>query len=165
MKRLFLFLLAAALLSVSGLLPFERRDAAALEPLEALVVSVDGNQVIVDGGSCRGLGVSFDEAMEDLGRSGQGDVFFGTVSQVILAEPAVRLLPQIVKSPSLRPAAALSAAAEPPDPEDAAAYLAAHDPGLTIGAVRTALVRGTPIRLPRLVETEGGLRLDGAVNG
>ena len=79
MKRLLLFLLAAALLSVSGLLPFERRDAAALEPLEALVVSVDGNQVIVDGGSCRGLGVSFDEAMEDLGRSGKGDVFLGTV--------------------------------------------------------------------------------------
>lgn len=165
MKRLFLFLLAAALLSMAGLRPFARRDVAALEPLEALVVSADGGRVLVDGGTCRGLGSSFEMALQDLGRSGQGDVFLGTVSQVILVGPAVRLLPQIVRTADLRPAAAISAAPEAPDPEDAAAYLAAHDPGLTIGAVRTAIVRGEAIELPRLLETEGGLRLAGTVHG
>lgn len=165
MKRLILFILAAAALGFAGLLPFERRDVAALEPLEALVVSNHQGYVVLDGGSCRGVGRTFDQALEDLRQSGEGTVFLGTVSQVILTGQAVDLLPEVVKTPDLRPAAALAAArGTAPDPETAAAYLSAHDPGLTIQQVRTAIVRGQRVSLPVLAETEGGLRLYGTAH-
>lgn len=165
MKRLLLFILLAAALGFAGLLPFERRDVAALEPLEALVVSENQDYVVLDGGSCRGLGRTFSQALEDLHKSGEGTVFLGTVSQVILADSAVKLLPEVVKTPELRPAAALTAArGMTPDPEAAAAYLSAHHPGLTIQQMRTAIVRGQRVTLPVLAETEGGLRLYAAAH-
>jgi len=51
-----------------------------------------------------------------------------------------------------------------PKPKDAAAYLSAHDAGMTIQKVQAAMVRGEGVALPVLRNTEGGLRLNGSKN-
>ena len=54
--------------------------------------------------------------------------------------------------------------AEPPKPEEAAAYLSSHDAGITLQKVQAILLRGEGVKLPMLVKTEGGLRLYDAEN-
>ena len=160
MKRIALFVLLAAALRLSGWLPFESRDVARLVPIEALVVSIDGEEVILDGGEAQGRGRTWTEALADLDRSAAGDVFLSTAEQLILTGSAVTLLPEIVQSNALRPAAQVCFAPEaPPDPSEAADYLSAHEMDWTVQRVRTALLRGEAVRLPVLAETEGGLRL------
>lgn len=160
MKRIVLFLLLAAALRMSGLLPFESRDVAQLVPVEALVVSLDGRTVVLNGGEAEGRGAGWSEALEDLEQSAGGAVFLSTAEQIVLTGQAVALLPEIVGSGSLRPAAMVCyAPGEPPDPAEAADYLSAHSGQLTVQRIQAAMLQGETVTLPRLVETEGGLRL------
>ncbi len=116
--------------------------------------------VILDGGEARGSGESWTAALADLDRSAAGDVFLSTAEQLVLTGSAVTLLPEIVQSNALRPAAQVCFAPEaPPDPSEAADYLSAHEMDWTVQRVRTALLRREAVRLPVLAETEGGLRL------
>lgn len=159
MKRIAVFLFLAAALRVSGLLPFESRDVADLVPIEALVVSLDGKEVVLDSGEAQGRGENWMDSLSDLHQSAGGDVFLGTAEQLILTGAAVTLLPEIVQSDALRPAAMVCFAPVPPDPSEATEYLSARDQEWTVQRVRTALLRGEVVRLPVLLETEGGLRL------
>lgn len=160
MKRIALFVLLAAALRMSGWLPFENRDVADLVPIQALVVSLDGETVVLDGGEAEGRGGDWMAALDDLKQSADGDVFLGTAEHVVLSGPAVKLLPEIVESSALRPAAVVCfAPGQPPDPSEAADYLAARDSDWTVQQIRAALLQGKTVRLPCLVETEGGLRL------
>lgn len=163
MKRIILFVLLAAALRLSGLLPFESHDVAALVPVQALTVSQEQGRVILDGGEAHGVGATFAQALEDLQQSADGTVFLGTAKQIILTDGAVHLLPEVVRTPALRPAAVVvRAQGNAPDPEAASRYLSAHDAGLTIQMVRAAILRSEPVALPVLAETEGGFRLYGA---
>lgn len=163
MKRILLFVLLAAGLRLSGLLPFESHDVATLVPLEALTVSCEQGNIVLDGGACQGSGATFAQALEDLQQGADGAVFLGTAKQVILTGSAIRLLPEVVRSPALRPAAVVVAAhGSPPDPEAASKFLSAHDAGLTIQMVRAAILRDEPVSLPLLKEMKGGFRLYGA---
>lgn len=155
-------ILCAALLGMSALFPFERNDVAKLVPVETLVVSVNGEMVMLNGGACLGCGETWQKAWQDLLQSAGGTVFLGTAEQVILVGAAVNLLPQVVWNEQLRPAAVLCVSPGPePDLKEAAAYLSAHDAGVTLQHVRMALLQNETIDLPVLVETEGGLRLYG----
>lgn len=163
MKRFVLVLVLAAALRALGVLPFSGSDVADLVPMEALTVDWDGRQVALDGGECQGYGKDWDEAMEDLRQGANGTAFLGTVEQVILSKEAVQLLPDVIRSDALRPAAVVCVAAgNLPEPEDAAKYLSAHDAGVTIQKVQAAMLRGEGIALPVLRQTEGGLRLSGS---
>lgn len=162
MKRIVLFLLFAAALRMSGLLPFESRDVAQLVPVEALVVSLEGKTVVLDGGEAKGRGESWSEALADLEQSAGGAVFLSTAEQIVLTGRTMALLPEIVSCSSLRPAAVVCfAPGEPPDPAEVSEYLSAHDGQQTIQRIRTALLQGETVTLPCLLETEGGLRLYG----
>ena len=164
MKRIVWLLLAVGL-KMSGLLPFESNDVAKLAPVEALTVTVREGQVILDGGRCRGCGETWDEALEDLHHGAEGTVFLGTAEQVILSQEAVELLPQVVRCRQLRPAAAICICRGTlPEPEEAAAYLNAHDAGVTLRQVQAAMLQGRGIALPMLENTEGGLRLYGSAD-
>ena len=163
MKRFVLVLVLAAALRMSGVLPFSGSDVADLVPIEALTVDWDGRQVALDGGACQGYGKDWNTALEDLRQGADGVTFLGTVEQVILSKEAVRLLPDVIRSEALRPAAVVCVAAgNLPEPEDAAKYLSAHDAGVTIQKVQAAMLRGEGIALPVLRQTEGGLRLIGS---
>lgn len=160
MKQLVIWVLLALTVKASGLLPFESRDVAKLAPIRALTVSVEDGQVVLDGGDCQGRGESWSRALSDLRRGAQGEVFLETADQLILSGPAVSLLPEIVRSESLRPGADVCRCGpRPPDPEEAADYLSAHETGLTLLDVRRAMVRGERVELPVLAQGKGGLRL------
>ena len=165
MKRFVCLALAAAAVKISGLLPFESRDVAQLVPVEALVVSVEQGAVKLDGGDCRGCGADWDEALEDLRRGADGTVFLGTAEQVVVAESAIGLLPDVIRCEALRPAAVLCVCrGEIPSAKEAAAYLSAHNAGMTLRRVQALMLEGRGVELPVLQKTEGGLRLDGIQN-
>lgn len=161
-KKVILLILAAAVLRGTGLLPFQSSDVAQLVPVQALVVRTQGDRVILDAGPCRGIGPDWESAWQDLQRSAQGHVFLGTADHVVLCADAVHLLPRIVENETLRPAASICVCPEyAPSAGEAAAYLASHDPGVTLQQVRALRLRAGTVRLPRLIRTEGGLRLVG----
>ena len=166
MKRIVLFVILATALSLTGFLPFESNDVASLIPVETLTVDLREGNVILKGKDCQGLGADWQSALEDLRESGTGTVFLGTAEHVVLSKRATSLLPDIIRSEVLRPAAVICVCpAEPPKPEEAAKYLSAHNAGVTIQKVQAVLLRGEGIQLPMLVKTEGGLRLYGTENG
>lgn len=166
MKQIVWVILLAAALSMAGLIPFESSDVASLVPVETLTVDLQEGQVILNGGDCRGYGADWTAALEDLRRSAGGTVFLGTAEQVVLSQSAASLLPEIIRSSDLRPAAVVCVCpGEPPEPDDVTKYLSAHDAGVTIQKVQAVMLRGEGIALPMLVETEGGLRLYGTENG
>ncbi len=165
MKRFVLVLILAAALRMSDVLPFSGNDVADLVPVEALTVDWKDRQVVLDGGECQGYGKDWQSALEDLEMGAEGMAFLGTAEQVILSENAVWLLPDVIRSKELRPAAVVCiSTGELPKPEDAAKYLSAHDAGVTIQKVQAAMLRGEGIALPVLRNTEGGLRLGGSEN-
>ncbi len=162
MKRMVWLLLLAAVLRMSGILPFTGTEVADLLPVETLTVSLEQNQVIVDGGSCRGRGTDWESALRDLHHGAEGTVFLGTAEQVVFTEAAAELLPQVVESKALRPGAVVCVCVgEPPTVEEVTAYLSAHDAGTTVQKVQALLLQKEEIRLPLLVRKEGGLRLYG----
>ena len=161
-KAKVLLAVAAAALC-SAMLPFSRQDVAQLVPIEALVISLDQERIVLDGGKCKGSGSSWEEAWEDFYNAAEGTVFLGTTEYVVLSGGAVKFLQEVAQRSDLRPAAGICAGlGEVAKAEDAAKYLSAHEIGVTLQQIRSAKRRNTRILLPVLVETEGGLRLYGA---
>ena len=157
-----LFMVAAAVLC-SGMLPFSRQDVAQLVPIEALVISLDRDRIILDGGKCKGSGTTWEKAWEDFYNAAEGTVFLGTTEYVVLSGGAVKFLPKVAQRTDLRPAAGVcTGLGGSPKAEDAAKYLSAHEIGVTLQQIRAAYLRETRISLPVLIKTEGGLRLYGA---
>ena len=160
-KKTILLVVLAVALRFLGLLPFRSSDVAELVPIQALVISVEDGQIYLDGGDRLGVGADWESAWEDLQNSGKGHVFLGTVDHVIVCGEAISLLPQIVESRILRPAASVCSAQDVPNAKLAAEYLSAHDGVITLQQLRALRLRPGEVRLPRLVETQGGLRLYG----
>lgn len=165
MKRIVLFVLLAAALRMTGLLPFSGSDVAELVPVEALTVDWKRNQVVLKGEDCQGRGEDWEAALEDLRRGGNGKVFLGTTEQVVMSEAAVHLMPDVIRSGDLRPAAVICVCLGTlPEPKEAAEYLSSHNAGVTIQKVQASMVKGEGVELPILRHTEGGWRLSGAEN-
>lgn len=163
MKQIVWLACLAAVLQFSGLLPFAGTDVSELTPVETLLVDVKNGQVVLDGGSCRGIGTDWDSALEDLEQGAEGVLFLGTAEQIVLSEAALLVLPEVIRSQRLRPAAVVCVCrGSMPSAQEVAAYLAARDVGTTIQKVQAAVVQESGIVLPVLEQTEGGLRLRGA---
>lgn len=166
MKQVIWLAILAAALSMTGLLPFQSSDVASLVPVETLTVDMKEGQVLLDGGECRGRGENWEAALEDLRHGAEGTVFLGTAEQIVLSKRAASVLPDVIRSPELRPAAVICICPDtPPKPEEITPYLSAHNAGITIQKVQAIMLRGEGVALPVLVKTEGGLRLYGTENG
>jgi len=162
-KRLLAVAVLAAALRISGLLPFQTNDVARLKPVEALVVSVRDGQILLNSEENKGAGEDWTSALQDLRQGAEGTLFLGTTEQIVLCGGAKSVLQQIAESEDLRPAAVVVYCPEEElDPKQAAAYLSAHDAGLTLQQIRASILRRELVFLPVLRKTEGGLRLDGA---
>ena len=161
-KKLIVLAILAAALRMTGILPFQSSDVAELVPVQALVVSMDDGRVYLDGGGCLGVGEDWEGALEDLNKSAEGHVFLSTADHVVLCGGAVSLLQQVADSEVLRPAASVCVCPEGViDAKTAAKYLSAHDDGIvTLQQVRALHLRPGKVELPRLIQTQGGLRLD-----
>ena len=147
---------------MTGILPFQSSDVAQLVPVQALVISQSGENVVLDGGECRGIGTDWDSAWEDLQNSADGRVFLQTADHVILCGDAIGLLRQVSESGAFRPAASVCVCPDGvPSAQEVAKYLEAHSGGVTLQQVQALQLREGELTLPRLRQTEGGLRLDG----
>ncbi len=85
MKRVLVLLTACMLASVTGFLPWKQSDAAALLPVETLLVDQSKGKVqlaAMDG--LYGEGNNLQEAMEDMASNAPGVLFFGQVTRVIV---------------------------------------------------------------------------------
>ena len=135
-----IYLLAAAVLTAIFGLPFRAYDTEKLLPVRTVQAArTEGGAVrlVTEIGTAEGA--TWAEAVAALRESASGDVFFDTAEQLVACSPS--LLPDIVESGDLRPAAQVYFADAPTDPEGLNAYLRAHESGRTIADVRYALLR------------------------
>lgn len=160
MKKLILITAFAIVLKTAGILPFQSSDVADLLPIRALTVDSSAGNITLDGGEASGQGKTLEAALTNLRETAVGDVFLETAKYIILSPRAADLLDEVAVWEALRPAArVVLASGDLPKADDAADYLAAHDPGLTLQQVRAYRLRGEEAALPILEDEEGGLRL------
>ena len=164
MKRLWAFFAALAVCTIfTGLDEGDTHDAAALVPVQALVIDAKDGTVFVtaDTGDV-GWGGNLEEALSDLQSGCAGALFAQTAEHVIVTSRAWYLAPQVCVSRQLRPAAKLYRAMEEvKEPEEALRFLQAHPGSLTLSHARAALLESREEAAPVLMQTEGGFRLGG----
>ena len=164
MKRLWAFFAALAVCTIfAGLDEGDTHDAAALVPVQALVIDAKDGTVFVtaDTGDV-GWGGNLEEALSDLQSGCAGALFTQTAEHVIVTSRAWYLAPQVCVSRQLRPAAKLYRAMEEvKEPEEALRFLQAHPGSLTLSHARAALLESREEAAPVLLQTEGGFRLGG----
>ena len=164
MKRLWVFFAALAVCTIfAGLDEGDTHDAAALVPVQALVIDAKDGTVFVtaDTGDV-GWGGNLEEALSDLQSGCAGALFAQTAEHVIVTSRAWYLAPQVCVSRQLRPAAKLYRAMEEvKEPEEAVRFLQAHPGSLTLSHARAALLESREEAAPVLMQTEGAFRLGG----
>lgn len=161
MRKGFLWCVLALGLALGGILPVGTRDVADLLPARALCVWTEGARVCVrsDCGAA-GSGQTLEAALADMEQTAEGVLFLDTAEDILLAGNARELTGQLARSDRLRPAARLYRTEdEQTDLTRAVTFLQAHPGGMTLGAVRAALLETGEAALPCLIEEEGRLRL------
>ena len=128
MKRWWMLIGLTALISV--LSPFRGTDIGKLRPVQWVYLSRQENVVRLetDTGDW-GEGEAILSALEDLRRSAPGNLFLETADYVLVSRDALRDLPGLKNV--LRSGVEVCLAEGKPD-ENTAAYLRAHNPGLTL---------------------------------
>lgn len=145
MKRF--WIMAAAVAALAFLSPAGEGDVGDLLPVELLYVYMEEGVVHLETDDGQwGVGNSLSTALEDLHATSPGRVFLETADYLVVTREAIPLLSELMKV--LRPAARVCVA-ETID-RNAAAYLAAHEPDVTLGELRS----GSSI-IPVLTFTEG----------
>lgn len=131
--------------------PFQGKTLARLEPAEVLYVTADKQSVSIetDTGS-QGSGRTLQEAMNDMNKTASAEVFLDTADYLILSAEALSFLDELGQY--LRPGCRVCAAFTDVDPKEAAVYLAAHQPGRTLGEEKN-------IPIPVLIVQEGRMQL------
>lgn len=129
MKRLWAFFAGIAVCTIfAGLDEGDTHDAAALVPMQALVIDAkDGTVFVTADTGDNGRGGNLDAALSDLQSGCAGALFTQTAEHVIVTSRAWYLAPQVCVSRQLRPAAKLYRAMEKiEEPEQALRFLQAH---------------------------------------
>lgn len=160
MKRIWIWLLAAGALAMTGLWPMESCDVAELQPARVLMITMENGRIAADCGEASGSGATLDEALRDMERTAQGNLFLDTAEQVLIHTSAYAVLPQAAQSDALRPAAKVYLVeGELPEAEAASKFLQTHSGRVTLGRVRAAILGAGSVQPPHLVSREGRLQL------
>ena len=147
-----IYLIAAAVLTLVFGLPFHEYDTARLLPLLTVQAARTDSGVTIVSETGKGEGATWEAAVEDLRKNASGEVFFDTAEQVIFCDRT--LIPDALKSNVLRPAAQVYFADALQDPEGLHEYLSAHESQITVADLRagsTECVQTCSLRLPRPV--------------
>lgn len=161
MKRTAIWAVIAVGLVLAGILPLETHDPSELLPARVLTIRTEDGWVYTacDNGA-EGVGKTFDAALEDMARSAESILFLDTAEHILLHGGARELTAQVVRFQRLRPAAKLYLTGNRmPDAGRCAEFLQAHPGSVTLSEVRAAMLGAGGVTLPRVVETEGRLRL------
>ena len=65
MKRIWIWLLAAGALAMTGLWPMESCDVAELQPARVLMITMENGRIAADCGEASGSGATLDEALRE----------------------------------------------------------------------------------------------------
>lgn len=128
-------LLLCGLLLVCWLSPEQGSDVGELQPVELLQVYRKGDEVIMstDTGDV-GTGTTLKAAWKNLKETTPGTIFLETADYLLLTIETEEMLSEL--SRLLRPAAEVCLVERPVNEQDAAAWLAAHPPGVSLRSVR-----------------------------
>lgn len=135
MKYLFTALVLTLLLS----LPFRTVDTQRLLPLLTIQVAREDGAVRLRSEAGEGVGADWGAAVADLRAQASGEVFFDTAEHIVVCDRD--LLPQILRSGVLRPAAQVYFADAFRDVEGLEAYLSAHPSGVTVAQLQSEVTR------------------------
>ncbi len=141
-------LAAAALL----LAPAEATDVGELLPVELLYIYKEDGRVCVQTDTENwGIGDDLTAALTDLKATAPGNLFLETAEYLIVTKDTAELLPQLwqILRPGTEVVLGIQADAQ------AAAFLAAHKPGVTLNDIRSGNAD-----LPILTRTEERYRLE-----
>ncbi len=125
------------LLAVLMLLsPFRGNDVGKLRPVELVAMRREENTVVLetDTGDI-GRGEDPLKALEDMKGSAPGALFLDTADYFLVTRETENLLPELAEV--LRPAVEICVLRDPVDLEEAAEYLRAHSPKVTLLQWRT----------------------------
>lgn len=135
MKYLFTALVLTLLLG----LPFRTVDTQRLLPLLTIQVAREDGAVRLRSEAGEGVGADWGAAVADLRAQASGEVFFDTAEHIVVCDRD--LLPQILRSGVLRPAAQVYFADAFRDVEGLEAYLSAHPSGVTVAQLQSEVTR------------------------
>lgn len=152
MKQVLSYIMGLIVVAALGWMPFRKTDVAKLQPVEVVRVTLEGREVVIETDTeAAGRGKSLKAAFEDMKQTTAGEVFLDTADYLILSRDTVSLLPELMEY--LRPACQVCIGKGEMDLGQAAAFLTAHEPELTLTDWQGGLGP-----LPVLVE-DGGMRI------
>ena len=136
MKRWTLYIIVYALAALLGGNLFRGTDVAKLSPVEAVWVSAKAGRVQIetDMGDV-GVGSNATKALENMKATAQGQIFLETADYLIVEQGNESLITQMQKI--LRPTCSVCVAAEKPDLRQAAVFLNAHEPEVTMKLLKS----------------------------
>ena len=158
MKRAYLWVLLAAGLVLTGVLPLEAHDPSELLPARVLTVRREDGWVhtACDSGA-EGVGKTLDAALADMARSAEGVLFLDTAEHIVLLQSAQALLPAAARQRQFRPAAKLYLARmDTLDAQGCVEFLQAHPGTVTLADAHAALLRGETLSPAVLLPGENG---------
>lgn len=133
------YLFTALVLTLLFGLPFRTVDTQRLLPLLTIQVAREDGAVRLRSEAGEGVGADWDAAVADLRAQASGEVFFDTAEHIVVCDRD--LLPQLLRSGVLRPAAQVYFADAFRDVEGLEAYLSAHPSGVTVAQLQSEVMR------------------------
>lgn len=133
------YLFTALVLTLLFGLPFRTVDTQRLLPLLTIQVAREDGAVRLRSEAGEGVGADWGAAVADLRAQASGEVFFDTAEHIVVCDRD--LLPQILRSGVLRPAAQVYFADAFRDVEGLDAYLSAHPSGVTVAQLQSEVTR------------------------
>ena len=120
---------AAAIFRFPG---FYGTDVGKLLPVEAVRVSIENGQILLETDTAdTGYGLDVEAALQNLKETTVGNVFLETADYLIIQPGCENLLTELQKH--LRPSCGICMETQRINPEKAAVYLRVHEPQLTLG--------------------------------
>lgn len=145
MRKMMLCTIAIAIIGFAGLLPFNGTDVGKLHPVEVLVLSDDGETVVLETDTgLRGTGNTMEQAIENLRRTSAGEIFLDTVNYALVTKGSEYLIDMLYDY--LRPACQIFVFTGDAQWDEIAKYLESHPSKVTILGYRQGMRR-----IPELV--------------
>lgn len=153
MRRWLIYLIIFVAAAAMDFSMFRGTDVAKLLPVEVVRISKENGQIVLKTDTENvGRGTGLEEALSDLKATAEGDVFLETADYLIIAPGCTDLLEEL--KVCLRPSCGICLEAEETDLENAAKFLNAHEPKVTlqdwysgITELPTLMVRGEQMKL------------------
>ena len=153
MKHWVLYAGAIGVVAALSHMPFSGTDVGKLKPVELICVSQQQETLLIETDTGEvGRGDTLDQAFSDLKAGTAGNIFLETADYLLVSDDTEYLLRSLTEY--LRPACKICSLDGPVELEEAAAYLSAHEPELTLQDLRAG-----EHEIPVLKTEDGGLRL------